>query len=95
MNYPPVFVIMEIGTNKQKPLKLWLPTIILWPFLIILFTLIAPCALIAQIALQTKNIRPFSLLMAFITLLGSLRGTSVSVGTKNHSKGENFRFHII
>lgn len=86
---PPMFMTIAIKSSESKCLRLWLPLIVVWPILIVLYIILLPLAALAELGLQEKAIRPFSILIALVQVLSALRGMVVNV-MSNHSNKRTF-----
>jgi hypothetical protein len=90
----PSVISLRIHTDEGRKLRLWLPVFILWPFGLILFALIAPFLALAEAILIYRGtpIRLFGILGGVLSVLCSLRGTSVNV--KGRGKGNDVMVRI-
>lgn len=78
----PIFMTLKITRENGKGFGLWIPVFILWPLIILILMFLAPLALAAQIFLSSRGIKPFSILFVCLELLGSVRGTSINLFSK-------------
>ena len=92
---PPVIISIDIRKEHDKRIRLWLPVFIIWPFMVLAAVMLLPLTAVAEVMLIPKKIRPFSMLLAFSGLLGSLHGTFVDVVTNNHGNQELVKISII
>jgi len=92
MIFPPAIISIGISGNR-RPLRLWLPIILLWPFILIGMLLLVPVALITQIILN-GSIKPFSILITLYELMTALCGTSIRVTAGINSHSENVSVFI-
>lgn len=78
---PPMLMSIAVNASGcgRRGIRLWLPVILIWPLLAVLYIIIFPIAAIAELGLQSRGIKPFSILIALLQLISALRGMDVSV----------------
>jgi hypothetical protein len=92
---PPIFMTIAIKSSENKGLRLWLPLIVVWPILIVLYIVLLPLAAVAELALQERGIRPFSILIALVQTLSALRGMVVNVVSDRSKKRTFVKIRIV
>jgi hypothetical protein len=77
----PSIINLRIQSGQRFKLRLWLPLFIVWPVLIVLFLLLLPFLVIAEVALRATGtgIRLFGILGGVVSVLSAMRGTVVKV----------------
>jgi hypothetical protein len=77
----PSIINLRIQTGKRFRLRLWLPLFIVWPILLVLFLLLLPFLVIAEVVMRIAGtgIRIFAMLGGVVSVLSALRGTVVRV----------------
>jgi hypothetical protein len=86
---------IAIKSYEGKDLRLWLPLIVVWPILIILYIILLPFAAVAELVFQEKGIRPFSILIALVQTLSALRGMVVNVKSNQSDKKTFVKVRIV
>jgi hypothetical protein len=91
---PPILLDITIRTLNKKGFRIWLPFVLFWPVLLIVYLVIIPFAAIVEIVLISQGIRPFSILIELHRALSCLRGTliDVSSGPFNNQTKLKIRF---
>ena len=82
MMFPPSLLRIYIAGDRRHRINLWLPLILLWPFVLLLGLLLAPLLLL--LALFTWPRFGRTLLLAaprLVTLICALRGLRIQVGS--------------
>jgi hypothetical protein len=92
---PPLIMELKIVTDRNRRFSLWLPLIIIWPFLGILFVAILPFAYIVECFLSSSGIRPFSILLVLFEIICSLRGLDIDVQSKKVNNNTNVKILFI
>ena len=90
---PPAVISIDITSEREKRIRLWLPVVILWPFMVLAAAIVLPLAAGAEVLLA-KKIRPFSLLLALCGVLCSLNGTRVDVVSDKPGRKELVKIFI-
>lgn len=83
----PSVMNLKIHSGDRFKLRLWLPLFILWPFALVLFFLLLPFLVIAEIVLRLANARIylFAILGCMFSLCSALRGLTVKVDNARHN----------
>jgi hypothetical protein len=61
----PVFTTDAIKSSENKIFRIWLPKIVGWSILITMYIILLPLTAVAELILQGRGIRPFSILIEF------------------------------
>lgn len=61
----PAFTKDVIKSSENKIFRIWLPQVVAWSILIILYIILLPLTAVAELILQGRGIRPFSILIEF------------------------------
>ncbi|HEX2955666.1 MAG TPA: hypothetical protein VHO70_02470 [Chitinispirillaceae bacterium] len=91
---PPLIMKIRVVNDRNRPFSLWLPLVLIWPFLGILFVVIVPLAYIVECFAGSSGIRPFSVLLALAEIVCSLRGLDIDVQSKKVNKS-NVKIQLI
>lgn len=77
----PSIINLRIQSGQHFRLRLWLPVFIVWPILIVLFLLLLPFIVIAELVMRVAGtgIRLFAMIGGVVSVLSSMRGTVVRV----------------
>jgi uncharacterized membrane protein len=83
----PGIVILKIQQERGARLNLWLPVFILWPVFLVLFLLVLPLLLIADLILFVSGVRIHLLRMfgGVFSVVSSLRGTRIKVKNRKEN----------
>jgi hypothetical protein len=78
---------LKIHSGGRFKLRLWLPLFIVWPIALVLFFLLLPFLVIAEIVLRVANakIYLFAIIGCTFSLLSALRGLTVKVDNAKHN----------
>ena len=77
MNVPPLVLDLRVVRPQRRPVRLWLPLFLLWPFALVLAVLALAVALVADgvlLALGRRYHHYTVLLVRSIATLGETRG---------------------
>lgn len=91
---PPAVMSIAIKQNSGKGFRLWLPIILLWPVLILVLIIVVPIAALAEVALYSRGIRPFSILIGLLRVIAALKGTLVDVVSRQDGNNATVKIHI-
>jgi hypothetical protein len=82
----PSIMNLKIHSGDRFKLRLWLPLFIVWPLALVLFFLLLPFLVIAEIVLRLANARIylFSIIGCTISLVSAMRGLTVKVNNARH-----------
>ena len=72
----PMLMVLKVEPGGRRPIRLWIPLILIWILLAPLVVLLAPFALVAALAV---GLRPFSVAAALIGRFAALSDTRVEV----------------
>jgi hypothetical protein len=77
----PSIINLKIQSGSHFKLRLWLPVFIVWPILIVLFLLLLPFLVIAELVMRVAGtgIRLFGMIGGVVSVLSAMRGTVVKV----------------
>jgi hypothetical protein len=92
---PPLILELKFVSERNQQFSLWLPLIIIWPFVGILFVAILPFAYIVECFLSSRGIRPFSILLVFLEIICSLRGLDIDVKSKKVNNNTSVKILFI
>jgi hypothetical protein len=78
---PPVLIRVRIAAENGRGFSLWLPFFLLWPFAAVLFVLILPFLVIAEIVLPLTGVdfHPLLAILALVSVMSAMRGLKVDV----------------
>ena len=82
MNVPPMVLHLRVASPKRRPVRLWLPLFLLWPFALVLGALALLVAIIADgvlFALGRRYHHYSVLLVRSFQALGDTRGTVIRI----------------
>jgi small neutral amino acid transporter SnatA (MarC family) len=79
----PSIINLKIQSGSHFKLKLWLPVFIVWPVLIVLFLLLLPFLVIAEVVMRIAGtgIHLFAMIGGVVSVLSAMRGTVVRVNS--------------
>jgi hypothetical protein len=77
----PSIINLKIQSGAHFKLRLWLPVFIVWPIFIVLFLLLLPFLVIAELVMRVAGtgIRLFAMIGGVVSVLSAMRGTVVKV----------------
>ena len=77
----PSIMNLRIEDGNQFRLRLWLPLFLVWPVVLVLFLILLPFLVVAEVVLRLTNVQIylFRLLGGVFSLLSALRGLTVRV----------------
>jgi hypothetical protein len=77
----PSIINLKIQSGSHFKLRLWLPVFIVWPIFIVLFLLLLPFLVIAELVMRVAGtgIRLFAMIGGVVSVLSAMRGTVVKV----------------
>jgi small neutral amino acid transporter SnatA (MarC family) len=72
---------LRIEDGNKFRLRLWLPLFLVWPVVLVLFLILLPFLVVAEVVLRLTNVQIylFRLLGGVFSLLSALRGLTVRV----------------
>jgi len=80
MSLPPMILDLRVASPDRRPVHLWLPLFLLWPFALLLGVLALGVALVADVVLLLRGRRyhHYAVLLArSFAVLGETRGTVI------------------
>jgi hypothetical protein len=79
----PSIINLRIQSGQRFKLRLWLPVFIVWPILIVLFLLLLPFLVIAEVVLRVAGtgIRLFGIIGGVVSVFSAMHGTVVKVNS--------------
>jgi hypothetical protein len=91
----PSVINVRIETGSRFRLRLWLPVILLWPFLPVFVLLLLPFLAMAELILRATGARiyPFRMLCGLWAVCWSLGGTMVKVRSIRQNSIVNVTMH--
>ncbi len=92
---PPLLMELKFVTDRNQRFSMWLPLVLIWPFLGILFVAILPLAYIVECFASSSGIRPFSILLVLFEIVCSLRGLDIEVQSKKVNNNTNVKILFI
>ncbi|MFP4164900.1 MAG: hypothetical protein ACLFQB_12645 [Chitinispirillaceae bacterium] len=90
----PAFMILRVKDEEGKGVRLWLPLILLWPFVLLLFLLLVPFALLVEMFTAPRGVHPFHMLIALGRVLASLGGIDIDVTSAEKKNGSQVKVKI-
>ncbi len=77
----PSIMNLRIEDGNKFRLRLWLPLFLVWPVVLVLFLILLPFLVVAEVVLRLTNVQIylFRLLGGVFSLLSALRGLTVRV----------------
>ncbi len=82
MNWPPAFFELRVSEADKRPVHLWLPLFLLWPFVLVLVVLAMVLTILVDVALYVFGQEYHSytqLVLGCLGLLTETRGLTVYV----------------
>ena len=80
MNLPPMVLNLRVASPQRRPVHLWLPLFLLWPFALVLGALALGVALVADgvLLLRGRRYHHYTVLLARVfAALGETSGTVI------------------
>jgi hypothetical protein len=77
----PNFVHLRICDGDRFKLRLWLPLFLAWPIVLIVFLVLLPILVVAELVLRLAHVRIqiFGMLFGLFSLVSATRGLTVKV----------------
>jgi hypothetical protein len=77
----PSIMNLRIEDGNKFRLRLWLPLFLVWPVVLVLFLILLPFLVVAEVVLRLTNVQIylFRMLGGVFSLLSALRGLTVRV----------------
>ena len=77
----PNIINLKICDGEKFKLRLWLPLFLAWPIVLIVFLVLLPILVVAELVLRLARIRVqiFGLLFGLFSLVSATRGLTVKV----------------
>jgi hypothetical protein len=77
----PNIINLKICDGEKFKLRLWLPLFLAWPIVLVLFLVLLPILVVAELVLRLARIRVqiFGLLFGLFSLVSATRGLTVKV----------------
>jgi hypothetical protein len=77
----PSIMNLHIKNGNKFRLRLWLPLFLVWPVVLVLFLILLPFLVVAEVVLRLTNVQIylFRMLGGVFSLLSAMRGLTVRV----------------
>jgi small neutral amino acid transporter SnatA (MarC family) len=77
----PSIMNLRIEDSNKFRLRLWLPLFLVWPIVLVLFLILLPFLVVAEVVLRLTNVQIylFRMLGGVFSLLSAMRGLTVRV----------------
>ena len=91
MNLPPMILNLRVASPQRRPVHLWLPLFLLWPFALVLGALALGVALVADgvLLLRGRRYHHYTVL-----LVRSFEALTAARGTVIHIDNEKTAVHV-